>query len=259
MKFSKEDQNTFLLVAAILVVCIVAIIVMVGLIWGVVAKPIGDTISNVSEFFKIQEPLNYNFPIPEVPVTQEPVANDQNNIEDSEGSEPSIKYDMPYKEAQILGAYTENINREPLVIETAKSRYTTSNSLTQVKFNVRIPSIGMNAPAMHGNNIEFILQSGFLIYPGSDLSMEGSIILICYRSQFKSTDPKSCWYLDKLQKDDEIVIDNFGSETKYRIIGTNIINFNADFLYQKPADDKYLQIITNDGNNRLIILAERIQ
>lgn len=257
MKFSKDDQNTFLLVAAILVVCIIAIVVMVGLIWGIIAKPVGETVSSVANFLnqKPEAPLNYNFKIPAAPVVE---ASPQPQAQDSsdQNAQPQ-KYELPYRDAQILGVSTQSISQDPLVIETTKYRYATSNDLTQTKFNVKIDAIGMNAPAMHGSDVEFILQSGFLIYPGSDLSMDGSIILVCYRTQFKSSDPKSCWYLDKLQKDDEIIIDNFGSETKYKIIGTNYLNFSGDFLYQKSAEDKYLQIVTNDGNNRIVILAER--
>lgn len=265
MEFSKEDQNTFLMVAAILVVCIVTLIVIVGIVWGIIQEPLKNTIENAAQFFQVNDrAIDYNFKVPIAeaqpaqqivpepqPVSQEPVNSNQ-VVQNS-----AIKYDLPFRDAKILGINSQEISSNALVQEVKKSRHLTGVDVTQVKFNVKVPSIGMNAPAMHGNDMEYILQNGFLIYPGSMILGDGSIILVCYRSQFPSNNPKSCWNLDKLQKDDEIVLDNFGSEIKYKIIGTNLLNFTGDFLYKIPQDKNYLQIITNDGDKRLVILASR--
>ncbi len=253
MNFSKEDQNTFLLVAAILVVCIVTVIIIFNLIWGIIAQPINDGINSVGNFFRIQQPVDYNFQVPAVSAIETPQANQNQN--DSEQTN-AIKYEMPYKNAQVLGSTSVNISKEPILKEALASRIQTGNNLTQIKFRVEIPSIGLDSPAMHGSDAQFILQNGFFIYPGSNLINKGEIILLCYRSQFKSTDPRSCWYLNKLSINDEIILDNSnGSTSTYKIIGTNTFNFSSDFIYKINNDENYLQIVTNDGKNRIVILA----
>lgn len=267
MEFSKEDQNTFLMVAAILVVCIVTLIVIIGILWGIIQEPLKNTIENAAQFFQTTDrPIDYNFKIPVAeaqPAPQpspepQPAPQAEENSSAQQTQNSAIKYDLPFRGAQVLGVSTREISAESLVQEVEKAQHLTGSNVTQVKFNLKVPAIGMDAPAMHGSDMQFILQNGFLIYPGSMVLGDGSMILVCYRSQFPSSDPKSCWNLDKLQKDDEIIIDNYGSEIKYKIIGTNILNFSGNFLYKIPEEGNYLQIVTNDGENRLVILAEKI-
>lgn len=66
MRPDKESQNTFILVAIILVVCLSAIIAILGGIISLVREPLGTITDEVGEFFRRAGSYDYNFEIPKI-------------------------------------------------------------------------------------------------------------------------------------------------------------------------------------------------
>lgn len=66
MKPNKESQNTFILVAIILVVCLSAIIAILSGIISLVREPLGTISEEISEFFRRAGSYDYNFEIPNI-------------------------------------------------------------------------------------------------------------------------------------------------------------------------------------------------
>src|SRR6187551_2172910 len=63
MAVSRDDQNTFLMIGGVLIICLIALIAVVSSIWALIREPVNSVINTVSTFIRIQT-LDYNFTLP---------------------------------------------------------------------------------------------------------------------------------------------------------------------------------------------------
>lgn len=71
----KEDRNTFLLVAIILIVCIVSLVAIFNIVWGLIVDPIKDATAQTTEAFVMlqgEKTADYNFDVPELEADEVP-------------------------------------------------------------------------------------------------------------------------------------------------------------------------------------------
>ena len=281
MKFNREDQNTFLMILAILIVCIITFVVVFNGIWQLVREPLNFTMSNINYFFKSSvQTYDYNFQIPQGTVKAEEVTtqntnqstnvqaatqntqstsnqNAQNNTQ-TNNSEPK-----PFELPKVSDEEISQLKRLPdfIQFDAKKLGYGLGQETSQVRFTLEIPKLNINSPAISGTDSNNLLEKGFWITPDSKLGDNGEIVLLCYRRYFGAYDPRSCFFLDKLTPGDEINIKTSQTSIKYSIVGINVFNENDPLIYLASEND-YLKIVAVapiDGNNqRIVILAKKV-
>ncbi len=277
MKFNKEDQNTFLMILAILIVCIITLVVVFNGVWLLIREPLNYTMNNLNHFFKSTvQSYDYNFQVPpssvkaaeaikvpEVivkPTQNNPQDQTQTNTQDSQQNKNTAK---PFELPVVSQEEIAQLKRLPdyIIFDAKKLGYGLGQETSQVRFSVEIPKLKINSPAISGTTSSNLLEKGFWIAPDSKLGNSGEIILLCYRRYFGTDNPKSCLFLDKIELNDEINIKTSQTSIKYSVVGINEFNENDPLIY-KASDNNYLKIVTVapiDGNQkRLVILAKKV-
>lgn len=265
MKFNKEDQNTFLMILAILIVCIITFVVVFNGIWQLVREPLNFTMNNISYFFKSSvQTYDYNFQIPQGtvkaeevnnPITQEQTPAQNNNQNGNNEPKPFELPNVSDEEISQLKRLTDYI-----LFDAKKLGYGLGQETSQVRFTLEIPKLKVISPAISGTDSNNLLEKGFWITPDSKLGDNGEIVLLCYRRFFGAYDPKSCFFLDKFSQGDELNIKTSQTTIKYSVVGINVFNENDPLIYM-ASDNNYLKIVAVepiDGNNqRIVVLAKK--
>jgi LPXTG-site transpeptidase (sortase) family protein len=65
MTVNREDQNTFLMIFVILVVCLIALVAILSTVWQIIRVPVEDFFEGISYQTKLNQPKDYNFTIPQ--------------------------------------------------------------------------------------------------------------------------------------------------------------------------------------------------
>lgn len=246
MAISREDQNTFIMIIAVMIVCIIALCAVTNTIWQVIRLPVNNIITGITTAIHLQT-LNYNFDIPEVEGLPEtvPVLPDPEN--------PSTQPEFPGEIQSYSGAlYTvDEINDLSL----------SNQEVTQKDLAITISKAGVNATIYQGEPSEEYLKQGFWVSPTQSELGEGEVVFFCNRRYFGPSDSKGCWNIDKIAVSDTITIRFENTLLEYTVIGANIFEANDPVIYQLNPDDDLLKIITThplEGNTqRYVILAER--
>lgn len=292
MNLSKEQQTTFIMISTILVVSLITFIAIFNIIWGIVAQPINDAVGSISYFLRTQN-VDYNFEVPasaNTSVQQEntnPEVINQNTQQNPEPvqeinqntnaqSEQNNNQDVEVKEDTekivdynfiVPAINTNNANidfqsfPDAILTDAMLAGYGSGSDTPQVNLQIVVPKIGINSPVMQGLGADDLLEKGFWIYPGSYTLGKGEVVMLCHRRYFGPYDPRSCWFLDKVAKGDEIIMKYADVTLRYEIVGVNVFEANDPLIYSVSDSDDYIKIVTctplYSNSHRLVVLAKR--
>lgn len=286
MKLNKEQQSTFIMIATILIVSIISFIAIFNIIWGIIAQPIHEVSLSIAYFFRTQN-IDYNFEVPasnstqviqETPTEQNTTANPTNTqpnttaetsttqtetpvIQNSEVKDINYNFKVPEKNTNDASVNFESYT-DAILSDAQLAGYGSGNDTPQINLQIVIPKIGVNSPVLQGLGADDLLERGFWTYPGSYTLGEGEVVMLCHRRYFGPYDPRSCWFLDKLSKGDEIIMKYAESTLKYEIVGVNVFEGDDPLIYSISGSDDYIKIVTctplYSNSQRLVVLAKRV-
>jgi LPXTG-site transpeptidase (sortase) family protein len=286
MEISKQDRNTGITIALILAVCTLSLVAIVSVILQIIGPGLqsfaaffGEQVqaSNVQYNFEVPERRNVVVQAPEAPVETE-VATEAIALGDWEissdlGSQvahvdysvptpTSVNYNFPVPalDEQII-ADTEVSGFEDAILNDAVLAGYGEGTRAQTNIKLKIPKLDVNAYIYQGLGGGDELRKGFWAYPTSKPFGQGDLILLCHRRYFGTNDPRSCWYLDKLEKGDKMKVTRGDANLNYEVVGVNVFEPTDPRIYTISNDD-YLKIVTctplGISTHRLVILAKRI-
>jgi len=290
MKMNKDDQNTFIMIGTILVVSLVTFIAIFNIIWGIIAQPLNDALGSIGYFLRTQN-IDYRF---QVPTAQSNTNNTQKIDTSNVNQEPQDEFtEKPIEleeEIDIINTSEttavdsnrvvdynfvvpkENINNaainfesypDAIINDAVLAGYGSGNDTPQVNLQIIIPKIGVNSPVLQGLGADDLLEKGFWIYPGSNTLGEGEVVMLCHRRYFGPYDPRSCWFLDKLAKGDEIVMRYTDTSLRYEVVGVNVFDGDDPLIYSISDSEDYIKIVTctplYSNAQRLVVLAKRLR
>jgi LPXTG-site transpeptidase (sortase) family protein len=288
----KEARNTFLIIAIVLIASTVSLVVIFNLIWDILQRPVDSVITTVSDIVDRSIEIDYNFEVPEInnelaeqvdeepqeeeeepePVAEETPLQDEKPTEDIEivAKNPEINarvidYNFTIPELPESEKEPEGFKSIPdAIVDDAKlAEALYAGNPAQVNFNIQIPKIGINSPVLQGRGSDELLTKGFWVHPGSHTLGEGEVVMLCHRRYFGPYDPRSCWFLDKLQKGDEIFINYSDVQLTYKVVGINVFDGDDPLIYSISDEDDYIKISTctplYSNAQRLVVLAERVE
>jgi LPXTG-site transpeptidase (sortase) family protein len=257
MKNERQTTVLFLLMIIGLIIALVAIVFVI--INNLQNVDFGDVLgldSNTNTVQKVygaepivkltNETLDYNFKL--IPKTY----NSQTVINQA----VTYSNDPTLKNQQNNGPKDELITNE--VRELTKS---VNNSKFAGDFiNIQVPSLGINSAILQGSNGDLALDQGMWMYPTSYAG--GEKVLLCHRRFFGTNDPRSCWFLDRIKKEDIISLtDISGNVYNYKVIHQGVKPEDDLSIFLAGSDD-LVKIITctplGSSSHRLVTIAQRI-
>lgn len=294
---TREQQNTFIMIATILIVSLVTFIAIFNIIWGILAEPVNNTISSIGYFLRTQN-IDYNFEVPtqetqtientnqseavtEVAPVEEPqtvaeqetsVENTEETIQETPNQDVEVTNDLANIEIdynfEVPKENTNNANinfesfPDAILSDAILAGYGSGNDTPQVNLQIVIPKIGVNSPVLQGLGADDLLERGFWTYPGSYELGKGEVVMLCHRRFFGPYDPRSCWFLDKLANGDEIIMKYSDVSLKYQVVGVSVFEGDDPLIYSISDSDDYIKIVTctplYSNTHRLVVLAKRI-
>jgi LPXTG-site transpeptidase (sortase) family protein len=273
MAVTKDDQNTFIMIAGVLVICVIALIAVLGSIWQIIREPVNQTISGIGYLVKLQT-LDYNFSVPittaVVPTPQPTPAPTPTppTVPPSDITSGNVDIEYDYNFAIPTGSGVpvgNNSNIQDALFSDAKLLELEGQGqpVTQGNLKIAIPKIKVESPIVQGLNGDALLKEGFWVAPSDRKLGSAEIIFLCHRRYFGPTDPKSCWFLNELVQNDLITITVENVNLTYKIVGTNIFKADDPLIYKASETEDLIRIVTTDplhsNENRLVVLAERVK
>lgn len=260
MAVSRDDQNTFLMIGGVLIICLIALIAVISSIWSLIRTPVNAVINTVSTFIRVQT-LDYNFPLPTViavtpnPPSSNPTPVNIPAINITFGSYvKDIDYNFPVDNS-VSNQFEDALYSDTQVIELGKN-------LVQKNLSIQIPTLNIDSPIVQGTDSENLLKEGFWVLPSERKLGKSEVILNCSRRYFGPTDPKSCWFLDKISIGNAITIKYNDLTLTYKVVGMNRFKAEDPLVYKANENEDLLRIVTTDpldsNENRLVVLAERV-
>lgn len=240
------------IVFTILLVMIVSVAALVGVVYSFMqsldALNFGEVqaLSPDRDVEIINQKYDYNFAVPEPKPVEEQVEQPAENQEQKE---------EPQQEAP---------KEEPVIVYNYNFPIPEISALPAMK-SIQIPSIGYNSPVVISDNADTGIDHGAWYYP-SNHPMEGEAIFLCHRRYFKSSDPKSCWDLDKVKSNDYLYL-NFGDGTQYTYKVRSIsVATGEDISIYHSGDDSMLKLIScakengkiGSDSHRIVLIAEKV-
>ncbi len=264
MAVSRDDQNTFLMIGGVLIICLIALIAVISSIWALIRDPVNSVINTVSTFIRVQT-LDYNFALPTpvavVPTpspTPTPINIPNINIFLGSNYEKDIDYNFPVDNS-ISSRFEDALYSDTQITQIINNGQT----LEQKDLSIQIPTLNINSPILQGSDSESLLKEGFWVIPSERKFGQSEVILVCSRRYFGPTDPKSCWFLDKITTGSPITITYNNLTLTYKVVGINRFTADNPLVYKANNSEDLIRIVTTDplesNVNRLVILAERIK
>lgn len=265
----REDQTTFILIFAVLVVCIIALISIINLIWGIIEPPISLIVSEFQIEAQRYKVVDYNFEIPKNLVIPEVTITTTLLVTPTPTIVPTEKAKQP-RENEIVNTIVnynfltpektltftqDGVGLKDSILEEANKFYKVTDQ--DVSYRIKIPKIGVNSLVESGEP-ERVLSRNFWFNSTASRFGEGEIVVFCYRTFFEFKNPNSCYFLDKIMKGDFIELMNRGQTKVFEVVGINIWDREIENIYQGSNDQNLLKIITAnlpDKEKRLVILA----
>ncbi len=299
MYFNKDDKSIFFMILTILVVSIISIIAVFSGIWQIIGPSVNKISTDISKALRVNS-LDYNFAVPanaQPNPTPQPVPQPQPSPTPSPNPQPApapdptpqpssfrgsgggiVNAKVPQVDIQKLSLnYNFAVAAKPFVPEElidlgfpdaiVEDALLASKGAIDQKpigdLRIKIPRMKVNSPVLQGRDSTALLKQGFWVYPNSSELGKGEVVLLCHRRYFGRTDPRTCWYIDRMQQDDEIFMYFNGTELKYRVVGINIFDAEDPLIYAKSTDDDYIKISACtplfSNKQRLVVLAKRVK
>ncbi|MFS8130834.1 MAG: sortase [Candidatus Dojkabacteria bacterium] len=264
MAVSRDDQNTFLMIGGVLIICLIALIAVISSIWALIRQPVNAVLNSVSTFVRIQT-LDYNFALPTAVAVSPtptpgttPIAIPTINLTLGYSAEKDIDYNFP------VATSISTLFGDALYTNTQlKDMSNKGEIVAQKDLSIQIPSINVNSPILQGLDSDTLLKQGFWVIPSERKIGESEVIMVCNRRFFGPSDPKSCWFLDKITKESTITLTYNSLVLTYKVVGINRFSADDPLIYKASDTEDLLRIVTTDplesNANRLVVLAERVK
>jgi LPXTG-site transpeptidase (sortase) family protein len=255
MATTKEDQNTFIIIGAILIVCVIALIAIASGIWALIREPVNQVFSEIGIYLRSRQVFDYNFLLPTtVTVESSPAQEDNMSTDTQPVNDVDFNFNIPsnWLNANGLTFFSSAILTEEELLE----------GKVPERLNIIIPKISIDTNLFQGTNSEELLERGFWISPKSSDLGRGEVLIYCNRIYFGPDDTRGCWHIDSLENNDEIRLSLNGFELRYNVVGKQI--YSADDLNIEninPQEDLIRIVSTHPietGEQRIIILAKRV-
>lgn len=238
MAINRDDQNTFIMIFAILIVCIIAVVAIINSFWQIVKAPLENVIAEIQKFIPISR--NYNFIVPaltpEVTQTPEstPTPTSENIVLPTVTTEPVQTLDYNFNvntNSQIQPvAFLEGAKR---AVNDLYTKFIEAGFDQLANGNIFIPRLNVSS------EISDNFQSGF-----SGFTSSSGKYLFCFRT------PTTCSFLDRLQRGDEIYID----QETFSVKGMGSFSPNLESIVEENEGNQ-VKIITLDSNeNKVFVL-----
>jgi len=275
MALSREDQNTFLTIAVILIVCVISILAVFNIIWEIVQPPISTILNTINQELLKNRSVDYNFPVPEKAIsedTKESLSFEPEFIEEEIEEEILPNYIVKAKELNfnfLIPEKKDSFWEKELqffpdaILSDLKFATKEITSIGEGSLKLIIPKIGIDSPIVQGSDAETLLKKGFWVYPGSYPLGKGEIVLLCHRRHWGPYHPSSCWYIDKLSQGDSIIVEYNFQPLMYTVVGTKIYEAEDPLIYTIANDQDYIKISAchplGSNKQRFVVLAKRIK
>lgn len=275
----KNNRSVFLMVALVVIVCVAALVVISSFAWRIIERPVNRVISEISKVIRVNT-TDYNFAIPTVNASEQPTPNEQQPTTNDEPDPISLEdsFNASVKDVVADKAYNYNFRvprrddsvdasqfriRDAILDDALVASFASNLGDAQTKIKIQIPSIGVDSPAWQGLGAEDLLLKGFWVYPSSTNPGVGEIAMLCHRRYFGPNDPRTCWYLDKVQKEDPIYMMYEETVLEYRVTDVIVLEANDPEIYNLSATEDSIRIVTctplYSDTHRLVVKAERVK
>lgn len=254
---NSENRNTILLFVIVFAVSIIALIAVLAISWQI----IGDTVKSNIESLGVatgRTNLDYRFEVPG--------AGDSRSLYKVGPYQYRYTQDLPtditlnYNFEKPITLFSSNqfqIVDDILLDARSLGLGTDFSNNFSTDSSIEIPKIGLLSDIYSGKGTDEVLKRGF--WETTESTTEGEKIFLCYRKFLSPNDARSCWYLDKLSKDDSIYITTNGNTKKYTVVSVEITDTSKD-LYS-TIDKDSIKIVTaaplDKLDQRLVVEAVR--
>ncbi len=237
-----EHKQTILTISFVIIICLIALIAIIytfiitinSLHFGKV-----EALEPDRRLINISPKYNYNFAIPEEDSTDNKVEQIEIAVQDN-SSHTKVNYNFSIPDI---------------------------NQMLPRPSSIQIPAIGYNSPIIFSDDVNTGIDNGAWFYPTSHHPFMGESIFLCHRRFFKKYDPKSCWYLDKLQSGDMLYLNyENGMQSSYKITSISVSKSDDINIYQ-TSSQRIIKLISCSKENgqigsdshRIIIIAELVK
>lgn len=279
---NKQDRNTAIVVIIVLIVCAISIYALASGVWALIGPGVTRGLDALGYTIKIQT-LDYNFAIPDggetvvvtdnTPINPEPVVNNPEPVATDTEVAPTqndyrvipANYSYNFAVPKVAAPTDDYLSgfQDSILSDAQLAGYGSGSDVPQTNLNLLIPKININSPVIQGLGGDDLLEKGFWVHPISKPIGQGEMVVLCHRRYFGPYDPRSCWYLDKLERGDEIYLKGNSEQLTYKVIGVNIFDEGDPQIYQTSDTENYLRIVTctplYSNTQRLVVLAELVQ
>lgn len=258
-----ENQGVILTISVVVLVCVIALVgVVYAFIQTLKSLQFNGTMSALEpdrEVTLLQTKNNFNFAIPKAEVKQEPpkIETTPTNTTDSKNSDTKTQEANTSDTGDKKDSNKKEYNYNFPIPEAEVN-------LPQIK-NIQIPSINYNSPVIISNDGDSAIDYGAWFYP-SGHPLAGESIFLCHRRYFKSSDPKSCWNLDKVKTNADLYITFAdGSQANYKIDTISVAK-GTDMNVYNTSQDKKIKLISCSKQNgkigsadyRIVVIASLV-
>lgn len=250
MRFSRDSQNTILMILTIFIVSLITLIAVVNIAWNAIKSPVQGMVNNISYIFQSQT-LDYNFEV---------VRSSSENLQPEITSQETEQSQEPEQEQtdEPESGYPEYVDE---IIMDLNPDTPTDRTTSQIVAHLRIPELDFQSGILRGPNPRVDLTKGLWMHYNSYNFGEGEVLVLCYRQFFSAEDPRSCADLDKLKIGDNFSLKIDDVEMNYEVIGLNLFAKNNTSIYSTSENPELLKLVTstplNKNNERLVISARR--
>jgi LPXTG-site transpeptidase (sortase) family protein len=270
MEDDRRDRNLIFFMGGVLLVCIIALVAVVNSIISTFA-PIVNDISRLISSLTVVQTTDYNFPVEEKNIDVK-TTSENNDIKLEENTTVKIEEkplvavedtDYNFFVPEISSVEYDREFFPDAILDDAKllALADLNENVFPANISIYIPKIKVASPVLQGFNSEELLNQGFWISPTSHVLGKGEVVLLCHRRHFGPNDPRSCWYLDNLSQNDEIILRVDTKELKYSVVGINTFDAEDPLIYSLSKDDDLIKIVTctplYSNAQRLVVLAKR--
>jgi LPXTG-site transpeptidase (sortase) family protein len=264
MQLNKQDRNTALIIAVVLVVCTASLIAVGSTLLNLIAPGVRH-LANILGVTVRTVTVDYNFAVPkpsEASQTPSLIPNPETSASSSTNS-AAINANFNVPNTRQLPPHLQNTINQRVGIEQDAKKFGFAlmpRDENQVSFHITIPKLNFFSPVFKGNNGLKAVAYGMWQFPTSHSLGNGETIVVCERSWFNQNDSRSCLFLHELTIGDEATITQGDYTRAYKVTNVSVLPTSLESVYMAAADTAQVRIVTNNpaGKNseRLIVILE---
>lgn len=251
---NRDNAQTAIIVGIIIIVSTITLVALLYFVWQIVGPPLVGTIQRI-QYGAAVNTTSYNFAYPGLTTVgnsgytlraKTPKGNNyQKNIQrwyfiQDYLANANYNYRYPNQDFIQSSPRLELAGTEVNFLDQIDLGVLEEKPLNQISdLHIVIPAIGLDAPVLASYNAKQASTNGVWQVPGS-VPVAGPQAIGCQRWQTLPKDKaNSCWYLDRLQSEDEIY---------YQRNGQTISTYRVNSVTRQTALQLQLQL-SNLGTN----------